>query len=401
MDNFPRQKLIEIVKQARALWRYKRLDVLNDADACEHVLYARCTRKYAREVNVLTTALRGGVPHKLQAMLGDSLTDMELEELTRELMDRYALRQEAARWAVYAWAEALSIEVPCTIFHCTWEVEVLGHASSDLENHWHPLGETPGDVIVPLGYDIGLRPKKMNRERFATWVRYLQDCERVKYLNLTGQEIEDENLTLLGRFPNLERLDLANTNINDNGLKHLRQTKRLKHLDLSNCCWISDQGMEALSALSYLTSLNLAETRITNEGLAHLSELTYLQYLVLNKTSLEGVALTPLDGLHALIYLDLSGTNIEDAALASLHNCPNLETLWLDDCSRITGAGLAHLRPLKNLRRLGLSGTEVDDTSVEKHLIQLGLKGIKLGRCWNVSDTLKTHLRRSGIKILD
>ena len=401
MENLPRQKLSEIVKHAARIRHTTGRKVLTNPEDCRYILKKLCGSKHEREINVLITAQHGGVIKSLKSLPSGKPLAPYLEELTNQLVDRFALAKDAAQWALYAWAEALNVKVPHAVFHCTWKVEVLGHAASDLENHWKPLGRTPENVIIPPDYDIGLCPEKMNRERFPVWVRYLETRERIKYLDLSGQEIDNENLALLERFPNLEHLDISNTNINDNGLAHLEKTKGLKHLDLSQCCWISDKGMGALSSLNYLTTLDLSETRITNESLVHVSKLTYLKHLVLKKTSIKGAALTPLDRLHALIYLDLSHTAIEDAALAALCGCPNLETLWLDDCKGITDAGLAHLRPLKNLRKLGLSNTEIDDKGVEENLMQLGLRGIRLGRCWAITETLKDRLEKSGVKLLN
>ena len=189
VENLPRKKLSEIVQHATRISRSTRRRVLKNPEDCRYVLEKACGSGYECEINVLITAHRNGIIKELQSLPASTNIEPSLRELTDQMVDRFALAKEAAQWAVYAWAEALKIDVPRAVFYCTWEVEVLGHANYDLENHWHTLGWTPGEVIIiPPDYVIGLRPKKMNSERFRSGLRYLQNKERVKYLDLSGTE---------------------------------------------------------------------------------------------------------------------------------------------------------------------------------------------------------------------
>jgi hypothetical protein len=94
---------------------------------------------------------------------------------------------------------------------------------------------------------------------------------------------------------------------------------------------------------------------------------------------------------HRVVRVSLGDTRARDEDLKVLVNFPHLENLDLTG-TRITGAGLAHLRGLKNLRVLSLWKTQVDDA---------GLKHIKgLTRMWllildqtKVTDAGLAHLK--------
>ena len=75
--------------------------------------------------------------------------------------------------------------------------------------------------------------------------------------------------------------------------------------------------------------------------------------------------------------LDLTGTPVTDAGLKELTQCIRLRVLFLPD-TKITNAGLAHLATLKGLRRLDLSHTPITDPGLENlagliHLERLDL----------------------------
>jgi hypothetical protein len=95
--------------------------------------------------------------------------------------------------------------------------------------------------------------------------------------------------------------------------------------------------------------------------------------------------------LHALRELDLSGTRITDAGLAHLRPLEELATLRLAD-TPVGAGGLAPLQDLKKLEDLDLAGTRVADGGLP-HLAGLPkLKVLKLGRT-KVTDAGLVHLQ--------
>jgi hypothetical protein len=75
------------------------------------------------------------------------------------------------------------------------------------------------------------------------------------------------------------------------------------------------------------------------------------------------------DGFHRVVFVSLRDTMALDDDLKVVAKLPALENLDLTN-TQVTGAGLAHLRGLRNLQHLGLWNTKVDDAGLE-HLARL------------------------------
>ena len=100
---------------------------------------------------------------------------------------------------------------------------------------------------------------------------------------------------------------------------------------------IGDRDLKNLVAeiaeISPLTYINLSENRkITEAGLAYLS------------------------GFSDLVYLNLSSCGIKNDGMAHIQDLPNLVTLDLSYCNRLTGPALKYLRNLPKLADLNLQG---------------------------------------------
>ena len=98
-----------------------------------------------------------------------------------------------------------------------------------------------------------------------------------------------------------------------------------------------------------------------------------------------------LKGLENLKPLDLSYTKITDAGLVHLKGLPNLEELDLVGCYKITDAGLVHLKGLTKLEYLNLSYTNITDAGLEhlKGLTKLERLGLR-----------ETNITDAGVKSL-
>ncbi|MBC8872533.1 MAG: HEAT repeat domain-containing protein [Planctomycetes bacterium] len=142
--------------------------------------------------------------------------------------------------------------------------------------------------------------------------------------------LTDDDLVDLKGLPGLNHLRLGrpvaftdtdvivtNTKITDSGLEHLTELSSLKTLDLSGS-QVTGPGLEHLKGLPNLRTLHLGGTQITDSGLEHLTGLTYLQTLDLRGCSVTDAGLEHLRGLHRLESLLLSGTQVTEAGGRSL-----------------------------------------------------------------------------------
>jgi hypothetical protein len=159
-------------------------------------------------------------------------------------------------------------------------------------------------------------------------------------------------------FQDVVRASLDKKQVNDDDLRLIGKLTRLNTLGL-NHTGVSDAGLKHLDELKRLCSLGLAETQITGAGLRVVSH---------------------FDNLDTLILQDAS--RIDDDCIQHVKSLTHLETLNLGGTS-VSSTGVSQLAALNNLRWLYLSDTSVDDAAVEalismRHLAELGLRGSQI-----------------------
>jgi hypothetical protein len=76
------------------------------------------------------------------------------------------------------------------------------------------------------------------------------------------------------------------------------------------------------------------------------------------------VGLQRLSQLRELETLQLNGASITDAGLCHINSLNHLETLWLED-TRVTNAGLTNLNELSSLKELVLYNTSTTHAGIE------------------------------------
>ncbi|MEX2119042.1 MAG: glycosyltransferase [Pirellulales bacterium] len=230
-------------------------------------------------------------------------------------------------------------------------------------------------------------------------------ARRLARLSLGSSGAHDEALAKIGKFQQLEELELDETNVTSSVLAHLEPLEQLKSLNMSGT-GVSDAGFSAIGKLSRLESLDLGRTRVTgqslrhlanlqqlrslnlahtgvdDEGLSHLGELPRLESLALENTAITGAGFGRLEGLDALVSLNLNGTRVGDSALRQLGELPNLKRLEMSS-TPITDASLAHVASSARLEYLDLYGTNVSDAGIahlaeQEDLADLYLAGTRV-----------------------
>jgi Leucine-rich repeat (LRR) protein/tRNA A-37 threonylcarbamoyl transferase component Bud32 len=247
---------------------------------------------------------------------------------------------------------------------------------------------------------------------------HLRGIGRMKFLGLNGLPITDAGLSNVQTLANLERLNLNATRVTDKGLVYL---KGMTHLD----------------------SLDLGGTRITEAGLAELETLSNLRVLGLKGIGhLSDVAIPQLLHIKGLAEVDLRDTQVSAKTFSILQGMlPKARILWsepnysvassvlsaggtvgitLDEASaelavkaiadlprapfrlvraRLRGSGQTIKKllieignpQLKTLASLDLSGTDIDDSDLERIKPLVGLHELNLAA---------THVTDKGLEAL-
>ena len=285
------------------------------------------------------------------------------------------------------------------------------------------------------------RPIRRTEPAAPKWLRgwlgdeLFQSVQRVVFFD---KPASPDALAALAKFDRLERLTLGDLTGVGGGLRHLQG---LNHL---NNVWIAGPGvtdvmLENLAKISTLRDLaigrklNLRKTpapdlksTATDEGFARLLALRNLESLSIHDCpNLSDLGLARLiEGLPPLQSLSLTGGpksmaatlpalarhhpdlenltldrgGVTDDDFKAIEGLTKLQTIWMQN-TRISDAGLAHFRPLKNLTYLMANSTDIGDEGL-KVLGELPLLQQLFLNKTKVTDSGIVHLEKLALKRL-
>jgi internalin A len=138
----------------------------------------------------------------------------------------------------------------------------------------------------------------------------------------------------------------------------------LKRLELDDSD-ISDAELPYLKGCHDLVYLAVTRTLIKGPGLSVLRNFPHLKSLFVGHNALDENMLSGLESLHEVTELHLDQAGIGDVALVHVGRMEALEDLRLGDNKKITDAGIVHLKGLRKLNNLDISGTSVTKQCVK------------------------------------
>ncbi len=230
-----------------------------------------------------------------------------------------------------------------------------------------------------------------------------------------AEAIPQAAVDALARGKSLRSLAIHASDLRDADLKAIAGLPHLTSLALSDCRELTGPGLAVLAKLSRLEELSLDEPSLDAASLRPLVGLKKLRSLRLRFVpgeaegpevltrfpaltelsvggGLDGDGLAKLKGMKRLRRLGLDGCDLRDAGLAHLSGLTGLEEL---DVSRTqaTDAGLAHLKALTNLKRLNLSGNELTDAGLAHLSALTRLTSLEVNDLEKLTGTGLAHLR--------
>ena len=101
MNDLLRESLCKIIEQDPSLNA--------DAGRCRGTLSDDLRGKYPKEIQLIVEAINYGIPAKLLALKGKTLTQVQLDSFKQELQDKLYLEKAVAQWIIESWALALGV----------------------------------------------------------------------------------------------------------------------------------------------------------------------------------------------------------------------------------------------------------------------------------------------------
>lgn len=219
-------------------------------------------------------------------------------------------------------------------------------------------------------------------------IHNLTSLPTLEELNLDSCRVGDSALRHIVQYnvmPNLQSLELADSEISDVGLVHLGKLKTLTKLSLFYCN-ISNFGLRHVSKLTNLHTLNLDSRDIDDHGIRHLKALRKLKHLDVFSGRITDAGCGHISTMRCLESLELCGGGVGDLGCTLLACLENLTSLNLSQNERITNVGAAALASLHCLKALNLSNTRV--TSHALHFFEglRQLQSLALYGCHNIDN---------------
>jgi hypothetical protein len=143
--------------------------------------------------------------------------------------------------------------------------------------------------------------------------------------------IDDSAMRVIGRWNNLEELDITNCSfITDTGIQQLRDAQRLRRVTAPGVYEITDAGCSFLGSMPSLESLDIADAeKIGDDGMRALSQSTSLKTLILpgfSRISDQGLR-SLREGNAPLESVTISNLDVSETAIIDLSSKPSLRSI--------------------------------------------------------------------------
>jgi hypothetical protein len=292
----------------------------------------------------------------------DDATSQEAEAALRNLVDHAE--------------KSVALLAKSTLSH--WKMKICIRTIDRLKRQGAWIGQptTTADGTPEVTLQLSLKDWKGKDSDLAL----LPDLGRIFVFQVAQAPMGNEGLKFLTKCQSVERIFLDQTQIDARGLEIIAHVPRLKNLRLMGLKTLDRQGVESLSAISTLESLNLDSSRLTSDMLPAIARLKGLRSLDLSRTGVSDERITVLAELPNLNNLNLSGANIDGEGIASLAKAPALDTLNLRG-SQLGPAALDGIGKLERVRYLILDQIDLSSADFSKLEGMKGLRTLDLVSC--------------------
>ena len=173
-----------------------------------------------------------------------------------------------------------------------------------------------------------------------TVMEKLRAFRALKSLTLERATPPPASYGALTALPELQILNLDDSETNDDGMKSVVQCRKLQRLRLDNLP-LTDAGMADLGKLTMLEELQMVDlTKLESPGFAHLVDCHALKSVHASNFIILTGMIEHLGHCKALDTVSLPGSGLKDAGVAPLAALPKLRSLDLSG-SAVTGAAFA------------------------------------------------------------
>jgi len=183
---------------------------------------------------------------------------------------------------------------------------------------------------------------------------------------LDNNLVSDEVKRYLPGLPQLTSLALKEGQATDDCLRTIASLSRLEEIYMWDAPAVTDAGAAPLRNLAHLKFIHLSGAQLTDESLRTFGGMLQLEGLTLQNNHFTDQGLAHLTNLHRLKSLWVDKTTIGSSRSEPRHGGGH---------TPISDQGIERLSGLKNLEELGIQGTDVTESGVER--LKAAIPGLK------------------------
>lgn len=173
-------------------------------------------------------------------------------------------------------------------------------------------------------------------------IKKLATNTTVRKVDFSENDFDDRCFPLIAKIPNLEALSLSHTHVTN--LENVGLCKKLKWLEIKMTP-ITDESLKNLGSVKKLEALRLNDTAIGDNGIGMLVKVRpELRDLDITGTEVTSAVADSLTQLKNVVRLVLNRTNIDEAAARKILSIPTLSDADFAKCQKISPVVLARLR---------------------------------------------------------
>ncbi|MBL9178036.1 MAG: protein kinase [Verrucomicrobiaceae bacterium] len=209
------------------------------------------------------------------------------------------------------------------------------------EKHISKLEELPKGKISVNHISIDARFCK-NGTPAAADFQVLAGLSKLRYLQLSGFDLKDDDLAFIRTLPGLTELLLYRLNLSDAFIPHLTGLRGLSRLDINECPSFTGSTLDQLAALPQLSSIRTWKCPVTDAAVPGIAKLSKIEALNLEATRITDACLPAIHGMKQIRRLSINSTKITPAGLAATP-MPHIEFLGVN---KLSGRPLREIAPV-------------------------------------------------------
>jgi serine/threonine protein kinase len=182
-------------------------------------------------------------------------------------------------------------------------------------------------------------------------LRAIARTKWIRHLDMTGCDIDNPNLIMLTRLPQLKHVTFTSSELDDIGAAAISKCTTINDISASWCERLTDKAIPYFTIMPSLKKLEISGTTLTPLSIRFLADDERLQYLDLRAvTGVDDESFAPMVD-SKLLFLNVESTHIEDKAAKYFSKMRNLLSIAVGG-TNMSARGIEALLENKKLRTI-------------------------------------------------